>query len=81
MPFLCVPKFSRVSISQNGLKNYAVVFDAIYIPRVTRLLREATESGATVVSGIEMFVRQAIGQFKFFTGLPRKIDDPAQISN
>lgn len=52
---------------QEALKSYELVFDAVYTPRDTRLLREATEIGATAVSGVEMFVRQAVGQFKLFT--------------
>ena len=46
------------------------MFDAVYTPKETRLLREAAECGATVVSGLEMFIRQAMGQFEHFTGMP-----------
>ncbi|KAL2238935.1 UNVERIFIED_CONTAM: Bifunctional 3-dehydroquinate dehydratase/shikimate dehydrogenase, chloroplastic [Sesamum indicum] len=53
---------------QVALKSYELVFDAVYTPRNTRLLQEAAEVGATVVSGVEMFIRQALGQFKLFTG-------------
>ncbi|CAN0899085.1 Bifunctional 3-dehydroquinate dehydratase/shikimate dehydrogenase, chloroplastic [Linum grandiflorum] len=49
-------------------KVYDLVFDAVYTPRNTRLLQEAGEAGATVVSGVEMFIRQALGQFTLFTG-------------
>lgn len=58
---------------QQALGAYAVVFDAVYTPKVTRLLREAEESGATVVSGLEMFIRQAMGQFELFTNLAGKL--------
>lgn len=37
---------------------------------MTRLLREAEESGAIIVSGLEMFIGQAYDQFERFTGLP-----------
>ena len=50
------------------MKSYELVFDAVYTPRNTRLLQEAAEIGAIVVSGVEMFIRQALGQFKLFTG-------------
>ncbi|XP_020589419.1 bifunctional 3-dehydroquinate dehydratase/shikimate dehydrogenase, chloroplastic isoform X2 [Phalaenopsis equestris] len=55
---------------KQALKSYALVFDAIYNPTLTRLLREAEELGVTIVTGVEMFVRQAMGQFEIFTGLP-----------
>ena len=38
--------------------------------QITRLLHEAAECGATVVSGLEMFIRQTMGQFEHFTGMP-----------
>ncbi|KVI12521.1 Aldolase-type TIM barrel [Cynara cardunculus var. scolymus] len=50
-----------------NLRSYDLVFDAVYTPRNTRLLQEAVEVGVTVVSGVEMFIRQALGQFKLFT--------------
>ena len=49
------------------MASYELVFDAVYTPRNTRLLQEAAEVGAIVVSGVEMFIRQALGQFKLFT--------------
>lgn len=64
------PNVEETPISKDALKHYALVFDAVYTPRITRLLREAEESGAITVSGSEMFVRQAYEQFEIFTGLP-----------
>ncbi|XP_008813741.1 bifunctional 3-dehydroquinate dehydratase/shikimate dehydrogenase, chloroplastic isoform X1 [Phoenix dactylifera] len=63
------PNVKDTPLSKQALKYYAVVFDAVYTPKVTRLLREAKEAGAAVVSGEEMFIRQAMGQFELFTGL------------
>lgn len=51
------------------LEHYWLVFDAVYTPRRTRLLKEADAAGATTVGGVEMFLRQAIGQCNLFTGL------------
>ncbi|KAA8549214.1 hypothetical protein F0562_000898 [Nyssa sinensis] len=62
------PNSDRTPISKEALGAYELVFDAVYTPRNTRLLQEAAEAGAIVVSGVEMFVRQALGQFKLFTG-------------
>lgn len=58
---------------QKALKHYSLVFDAIYIPKETRLLREAQESGVAVVYGTEMLINQGFEQFEKFTGLPGKI--------
>ncbi|KAG6415338.1 hypothetical protein SASPL_122747 [Salvia splendens] len=61
------PNEDQTSISKPSLASYELVFDAVYTPRNTRLLQEAAEVGAIVVSGVEMFIRQALGQFKLFT--------------
>lgn len=44
------------------------VFDTVYTPRHTRLLREARAAGCTVIDGVEMFARQAAEQFRYWTG-------------
>ena len=44
------PGLSYLTLSlQEALKHYALVFDAIYTPKLTTLLREAQEAGSTIV--------------------------------
>jgi len=64
------PNVNATPLSKEALEAYTLVFDAVYTPRETRLLREAKEAGKIVVSGLEMFIRQAIGQYELFTGKP-----------
>lgn len=45
-----------------------VVFDIVYTPLETRLLSEAKAKGLQTISGVEMFVNQAVLQFERFTG-------------
>jgi 3-dehydroquinate dehydratase/shikimate dehydrogenase len=45
-----------------------VVFDTIYNPMKTKLLEQAEGVGAKTISGVEMFVRQAMGQLEAWTG-------------
>lgn len=45
-----------------------VVFDTVYNPINTRLLREARAAGCLTIPGTEMFTRQAAAQFKLWTG-------------
>jgi 3-dehydroquinate dehydratase / shikimate dehydrogenase len=45
-----------------------VVFDMVYNPLETMLIRRAREQGKTVVPGIDMFIAQAVGQFELWTG-------------
>jgi 3-dehydroquinate dehydratase / shikimate dehydrogenase len=44
------------------------VYDLVYNPPVTRLLREAQEMGCQTIGGLEMLVAQAHEQFQWWTG-------------
>ncbi|KAB1214065.1 Bifunctional 3-dehydroquinate dehydratase/shikimate dehydrogenase, chloroplastic [Morella rubra] len=64
------PKVEETPVPKHALKSYSLVFDAVYTPKITRLLREAEESGSIIVTGLEMFIGQAYEQYERFTGLP-----------
>jgi 3-dehydroquinate dehydratase/shikimate dehydrogenase len=44
-----------------------LVFDTVYHPENTMLLKLARERGCTTATGVEMFIRQAAHQFKLYT--------------
>jgi 3-dehydroquinate dehydratase / shikimate dehydrogenase len=44
-----------------------VVFDTIYNPLQTKMLKQAEEQGACTIGGLEMFVQQAAQQFALWT--------------
>jgi len=46
-----------------------VVFDLVYNPPETRLLQLARSKGCRTISGLEMFLSQAAGQFGYWTKL------------
>jgi 3-dehydroquinate dehydratase/shikimate dehydrogenase len=50
--------------------NAGLVFDMVYNPLETPLLKLARERGIPVVSGLEMFVQQGARQFEIWTGKP-----------
>jgi shikimate dehydrogenase len=50
------------------LKNSHIVFDIIYNPLETMLLKKAKEAGATTISGMEMLLGQGVKAFELFTG-------------
>lgn len=52
----------------NGVVPADVVFDMVYNPVETALLRKAKEQGKTVIPGLEMFIEQAVRQFEIWTG-------------
>ena len=47
-----------------------IVFDLVYNPIETPLLRMARQKGIAVISGVEMFVQQGARQFEIWTGKP-----------
>jgi 3-dehydroquinate dehydratase/shikimate dehydrogenase len=47
-----------------------VVFDLVYNPIETPLLRMARQKGIAVITGVEMFVTQGARQFEIWTGKP-----------
>ncbi|MEV6371124.1 shikimate dehydrogenase [Micromonospora musae] len=52
-----------------GWRPRTVFFDALYDPWPTPLAAAAAASGCRVVSGLELLLAQAIGQFEQFTGV------------
>jgi len=57
------------------------VFDMVYDPSETRLLKLAKERGCEVIAGSEMFVHQAARQFEIWTGKPAPREDMLRIVN
>jgi 3-dehydroquinate dehydratase/shikimate dehydrogenase len=51
-----------------------LVFDTVYNPMETKLLKQAKAAGAITVGGVEMFVRQAVRQFEAWTARQAPVD-------
>ncbi len=67
------PDINETPVTSNLLKPGLVVFDIVYNPIKTRLQREAEVAGATVISGLDMFVWQGALAFEKWTGLKAPI--------
>ena len=50
--------------------NTKLVFDLVYNPLETPLLRMARQQSINIITGVEMFVQQGARQFEIFTGKP-----------
>jgi len=57
------------------------VFDLVYDPVETKLLKLAKAAGAETISGLEMFVHQAARQFEIWTGKPAPWDEMLRVVN
>jgi 3-dehydroquinate dehydratase/shikimate dehydrogenase len=61
------PKVDAAPVPAEFIKSDMAVFDTVYNPAETLLLRQAKEKGAKTIDGVSMFVNQAMAQFKLFT--------------
>jgi len=55
-------------LPKSAIDEHHLVFDAVYSPFETQLLKDATEQGATIIHGTEMLLHQGTEQFKLYTG-------------
>lgn len=72
------PKLDESPFEQHWLGDSTLVFDTVYNPEQTLLLKESRERGCPTVSGIEMFIRQAGKQFSLFTGTEAPLEYMAE---
>jgi 3-dehydroquinate dehydratase/shikimate dehydrogenase len=65
----------------NGTIPAELVFDMVYNPLETVLVKRAKEQGKSVVSGLEMLIEQAVRQFEIWTGesAPRTLMEKAAL--
>jgi 3-dehydroquinate dehydratase/shikimate dehydrogenase len=58
-----------------------IVFDMVYNPLETTLIRRAREQGKLAVPGLNMFIEQAVRQFELWTGenAPRGLMEKAAL--
>ena len=68
------PNVDETPFQEDWLQEGMLVFDTIYNPENTLLLKQARERGCQTADGMEMFVRQAARQFELFVNRPAPLD-------
>jgi len=68
------PKVDATPVPAEHIKPDMAVFDTVYNPAETLLLKQAREKGAKTIDGVAMFVNQAAAQFRLFTGQDANAD-------
>lgn len=67
-PIGMYPKIDMSPISKDLLNENLFVFDIIYNPLQTRLLKDAKETGSKTLNGLDMFINQGALAFEWWTG-------------
>jgi 3-dehydroquinate dehydratase/shikimate dehydrogenase len=62
------PDVDTSPYNASNLNQYLAVFDTVYNPENTLLIKNAIQAQCRVITGVDMFVRQAAYQYKLFTG-------------
>ena len=68
------PNVGDSPLPSGCLSPETMVFDTVYNPVETRLLREARAAGSPVIDGVQMFVGQAAVQFNLFVSKDAPIE-------
>jgi 3-dehydroquinate dehydratase/shikimate dehydrogenase len=68
------PNLDETPIHPSYLKHNMIVFDTVYTPETTLLVKEARHRDCHVITGVDLFVRQAAMQFRLFTGRDAPIE-------
>ncbi len=68
------PNSDDTPVKQDYLRKDLVVFDLVYEPLETRLLREARLAGAKVINGLSMLIHQGAVSFKIWTGMKAPVE-------
>lgn len=68
------PNESASPINPELIRPDMVIFDLVYNPIETLLLRKAKEAGAKTISGLSMLLHQGAASFKIWTGVDAPLD-------
>ena len=67
-PIGMTPEVEATPMHASFFHSGLIAFDTIYTPQNTRFVRDARSREAQVITGVDMFVRQAARQVELFTG-------------
>jgi shikimate dehydrogenase len=68
------PEEDQSPMPSDLIRSQALVYDLVYQPADTRLIRDAREAGARTIGGLPMLVYQGAASFKVWTGKEAPVD-------
>jgi shikimate dehydrogenase len=69
-----LPNIDNTPVAARFLRHGLIVYDVVYNPPETRLLREAKQAGAQTIGGLDMLVGQGALAFEKWTGRQAPVD-------
>lgn len=72
-PIGMFPNIDESVVQKNILKNM-IVYDIVYNPIETKLLKDAKQQGCETINGLDMFVNQGAAAFELWTGKKAPIE-------
>ena len=73
-PIGMFPDLDSTPYKTDKLHEDTLVFDTVYNPEQTLFIKGARSKGCHIITGLQMFVRQAAYQYRLFTGLEPPLD-------
>lgn len=73
------PHVDESPLEQFPFDSHHVVFDCVYNPRHTKLLRDASHAGARTIGGLTMFIAQGVEQIRLWSGITVPPDEWEQL--
>ena len=61
------PNMNESPFEEQWFDSHQIAFDCVYNPEQTLFIKQARAAGCRTITGVDMFVRQAMDQFKLFT--------------
>lgn len=68
------PNVDETPYDRRHLRPSMLVLDTVYNPEQTLLIKESRQQHCVIVTGVDLFMRQAAQQFQYFTGQPAPTD-------
>ena len=66
--------YPNLDVDLKGINKKAIIYDIVYNPIETNLIKKAKKQGLEYITGIDMFIEQAIRSFEIWFNITPKID-------
>ena len=78
-PLGMTPNINKTPLNTEYLTSEIIVFDTVYNPLETLLIKKAKQKGCIIIEGYRMLVKQGALSFKLWTGIPPPETDMEKI--